>query len=92
VELIILTRVSADAGVRRFIEQRLQPWCVRSAFGPLNSPGRVMRSGWQARAEWSWSSAAGAALGHFSLIRFSQNRGRSGRLARASRCSLNASV
>jgi len=24
-ELIILTRVSADAGVRRFIEQRLQP-------------------------------------------------------------------
>ena len=33
-------------------------WCVHSAFGPLNSPGRVMRSGWQARAEWSWSSAA----------------------------------
>src|SRR6195952_3698762 len=70
-ELIILTRVSADAGIRRFIEQRLQP-VVR----PLGFP----------KAEFSWSRYAkwlsGARgmelaerrlvppLGHFSLVRF----------------------
>jgi len=69
-ELIILTRVSADAGMRRFIEQRLQPV--------------VRRLGW--RTDFAWSRfaqwAAGAhdvelverrpvpPLGHFSLIRF----------------------
>ena len=56
-ELIILTRVSADAGMRRFIEQRLQPVCVRSASARPNFPGRAMRNGWPARAEWNWWSA-----------------------------------
>ena len=58
-ELIILTRVSADAGMRRFIEQRLQP-VVR----PLGF--RTAEFAWSryaqwlagARAEWNWSSAA----------------------------------
>ena len=69
-ELIILSRVSADAGIRHFIEQRLQPV--------------VRRLGW--RTDFAWSRfaqwAAGAhdvelverrpvpPLGHFSLIRF----------------------
>ncbi len=69
-EMILLSRVSADAGMRRFIEQRLQPV--------------VRQLGW--RTEFAWSRyaqwAAGAQgielierrpvppLGHFSLIRF----------------------
>jgi phosphatidylethanolamine/phosphatidyl-N-methylethanolamine N-methyltransferase len=69
-EMIVLSRVSADAGMRRFIEQRLQP-VVR----PLGF-----------RTEFAWSRFAhwleGAhsmrlverrpvpPLGHFSLIRF----------------------
>jgi phosphatidylethanolamine/phosphatidyl-N-methylethanolamine N-methyltransferase len=69
-EMILLSRVSADAGMRRFIEQWLQPV--------------VRRLGW--RTEFAWSRyaqwAAGAhgmelverrpvpPLGHFSLIRF----------------------
>jgi phosphatidylethanolamine/phosphatidyl-N-methylethanolamine N-methyltransferase len=69
-EIILLSRVSADAGMRRFIEQRLQP-VVR----PL---------GWRTEFAWSrytqWASRAhGVELierrpvppfGHFSLIRF----------------------
>jgi phosphatidylethanolamine/phosphatidyl-N-methylethanolamine N-methyltransferase len=70
-ELIILTRVSADAGVRRFIEQRLQP-VVR----PLGF--RTAEFAWSRYAQW----LAGAhgmelverrlipPLGHFSLVRF----------------------
>jgi phosphatidylethanolamine/phosphatidyl-N-methylethanolamine N-methyltransferase len=70
-ELIILTRVSADAGVRRFIEQRLQP-VVR----PLGF--RTAEFAWSRYAQW----LAGAhgmelverrlipPLGHFSLLRF----------------------
>jgi phosphatidylethanolamine/phosphatidyl-N-methylethanolamine N-methyltransferase len=69
-ELIILTRVSADAGMRRFIEQRLQP-VVR----PLGF--RTAEFGWSRYAQW----LAGARemelverrlvppLGHFSLVR-----------------------
>jgi phosphatidylethanolamine/phosphatidyl-N-methylethanolamine N-methyltransferase len=69
-EIILLSRVSADAGMRRFIEQQLQPV--------------VRRLGW--RSEFAWSRYAGWAartsgielierrpvppLGHFSLIRF----------------------
>jgi phosphatidylethanolamine/phosphatidyl-N-methylethanolamine N-methyltransferase len=69
-EIILLSRVSADAGMRRFIEQWLQPV--------------VRRLGW--RTEFAWSRyeqwAAGTPevqlierrpvppLGHFSLIRF----------------------
>ena len=70
-ELIILTRVSADTGVRRFIEQRLQP-VVR----PLGF--RTAEFDWSRYAQW----LAGAhgmelaerrlipPLGHFSLVRF----------------------
>jgi len=70
-ELIILTRVSADAGMRRFIEQRLQP-VVR----PLGF--RTAEFAWSRFMQW----AAGARgielverrlvppLGHFSLVRF----------------------
>jgi phosphatidylethanolamine/phosphatidyl-N-methylethanolamine N-methyltransferase len=70
-EMIILSRVSADAGMRRFIEQRLQP-VVR----PLGF--RTAEFAWSRFVQW----AAGARgielverrlvppLGHFSLIRF----------------------
>ena len=70
-ELIILTRVSADAGVRRFIEQTLQP-VVR----PLGF--RTAEFAWSRYTKW----LAGAngmelaerrlipPLGHFSLVRF----------------------
>jgi phosphatidylethanolamine/phosphatidyl-N-methylethanolamine N-methyltransferase len=69
-ELIILTRVSADAGMRRFIEQRLQP-VVR----PLGF--RTAEFAWSRYVQW----LAGAhgmelverrpvpPLGHFSLVR-----------------------
>src|SRR6201994_80408 len=70
-ELIILTRVSADAGMRRFIEQRLQPVVRPLGFRPAEFA-------WSRYAKW----LAGAErmelaerrlvppLGHFSLIRF----------------------
>ncbi|MDB5608848.1 MAG: Phosphatidylethanolamine/phosphatidyl-N-methylethanolamine N-methyltransferase [Bradyrhizobium sp.] len=70
-EMILLSRVSADAGMRRFIEQRLQPVVRRLGF-------RTAEFAWSRFAQW----AAGAhgmelverravpPLGHFSLIRF----------------------
>jgi phosphatidylethanolamine/phosphatidyl-N-methylethanolamine N-methyltransferase len=70
-ELIILTRVSADAGMRRFIEQRLQP-VVR----PLGF--RTAEFAWSRYATWL-AGARGMELaerrlvpplGHFSLVRF----------------------
>jgi phosphatidylethanolamine/phosphatidyl-N-methylethanolamine N-methyltransferase len=70
-ELIILTRVSADAGMRRFIEQRLQP-VVR----PLGF--RTAEFAWSRYAQWL-AGARGMELaerrlvpplGHFSLVRF----------------------
>jgi phosphatidylethanolamine/phosphatidyl-N-methylethanolamine N-methyltransferase len=69
-ELIILTRVSADAGMRRFIEQRLQP-VVR----PLGF--RTAEFAWSRYARWL-AGAQGMELverrlvpplGHFSLVR-----------------------
>ena len=70
-ELIILTRVSADAGMRRFIEQRLQP-VVR----PLGF--RTAEFAWSRYAKWLAGSPAMELverrlvppLGHFSLVRF----------------------
>jgi phosphatidylethanolamine/phosphatidyl-N-methylethanolamine N-methyltransferase len=73
-ELILLSRVSADAGMRRFIEQRLQPV--------------VRQLGWRTEFAWSrymqWLAAApGMELierrpvppfGHFSLIRFRKTK------------------
>jgi phosphatidylethanolamine/phosphatidyl-N-methylethanolamine N-methyltransferase len=70
-EMIILTRVSADAGVRRFIEQKLQP-VVR----PLGF--RTAEFSWSRYAKWL-ANAHGMELverrlipplGHFSLVRF----------------------
>lgn len=69
-EIILLSRVSADAGMRRFIEQQLQPV--------------VRRLGWRTEFAWSryaeWSARTSGIelierrpvppLGHFSLIRF----------------------
>jgi phosphatidylethanolamine/phosphatidyl-N-methylethanolamine N-methyltransferase len=70
-ELIILTRVSADAGMRRFIEQRLQPVVTRLGF-------RTAEFAWSRYTNWL-SGAKGMELverrlipplGHFSLVRF----------------------
>jgi phosphatidylethanolamine/phosphatidyl-N-methylethanolamine N-methyltransferase len=70
-ELIILTRVSADAGMRRFIEQRLQPVVTRLGF-------RTAEFSWSRYTQWL-AGAKGIELverrlipplGHFSLVRF----------------------
>lgn len=69
-ELIILTRISADAGVRRFIERRLQP-VVR----PLGF--RTAEFTWSRYAQWLAGteemelveSRSMPPLGHFSLLR-----------------------
>src|SRR3984957_18943986 len=70
-ELIILTRVSADDGVRRFIEQQLQPVVTRLGF-------RTAEFGWSRYTRWL-SNAKSVELverrlipplGHFSLVRF----------------------
>jgi phosphatidylethanolamine/phosphatidyl-N-methylethanolamine N-methyltransferase len=70
-ELIILTRVSADAGMRRFIEQKLQPVVTRLGF-------RTAEFAWSRYTKWL-AEAKGIELverrlipplGHFSLVRF----------------------
>jgi phosphatidylethanolamine/phosphatidyl-N-methylethanolamine N-methyltransferase len=70
-ELIILTRVSADAGMRRFIEQKLQPVVTRLGF-------RTAEFAWSRYTRWL-ADAKGIELverrlipplGHFSLVRF----------------------
>jgi phosphatidylethanolamine/phosphatidyl-N-methylethanolamine N-methyltransferase len=70
-ELIILTRVSADAGMRRFIEQQLQPVVRRLGF-------RTAEFAWSRYTSWL-AGAKGMELverrlipplGHFSLVRF----------------------
>ena len=70
-ELIILTRVSADDGMRRLIEQSLQPIVTRLGF-------RTAEFAWSRYTKW----LSGAErielverrlippLGHFSLVRF----------------------
>src|SRR6201991_4824992 len=70
-ELIILTRVSADDGMRRIIEQALQPVVTRLGF-------RTAEFSWSRYTKW----LAGAKnielverrlippMGHFSLLRF----------------------
>ena len=73
-ELIILTRISADAGVRRFIERRLQP-VVR----PLGF--RTAEFTWSRYAQWLAVAAEMELvenrpippLGHFSLLRIRKN-------------------
>src|ERR1700727_1560265 len=69
-ELVILTRVSADAGMRRFIEQRLQPVVRQLGF-------RTAEFAWSRYGQWL-AGAQGMELverrlvpplGHFSLVR-----------------------
>lgn len=69
-ELIILTRVSADAGMRRFIERKLQPVVRQLGF-------RTADFAWSRYARWL-AGARGMELverrlipplGHFSLVR-----------------------
>jgi phosphatidylethanolamine/phosphatidyl-N-methylethanolamine N-methyltransferase len=70
-ELIILTRVSADAGMRRFIEQQLQPLVRRLGF-------RTAEFAWSRYTRWLSGSKSVELverrlippLGHFSLVRF----------------------
>ena len=70
-ELIILTRVSADAGMRRFIEQQLQPLVRRLGF-------RTAEFAWSRYTNWlAGAPSIGLVerrlippLGHFSLVRF----------------------
>ena len=70
-ELIILTRVSADAGMRRVIERTLQPVVTRLGF-------RTADFSWSRYTDWL-SGTKGMELverrlipplGHFSLVRF----------------------
>ena len=56
-ELIILTRVSADAGMRRFIEQRLQPVVRPLGFRTAEFAWSRYARWLAARAGWNWSSA-----------------------------------
>ena len=70
-ELIILTRVSADEGVRRVIEQALQPVVRRLGF-------RTAEFGWSRYLRWLTGAHSMELverrlippLGHFSLVRF----------------------
>ncbi|MBV9566321.1 MAG: methyltransferase domain-containing protein [Bradyrhizobium sp.] len=70
-ELIILTRVSADAGMRRFIEQTLQPVVRRLGF-------RTAEFAWSRYTKWLADAKSIELverrlippLGHFSLVRF----------------------
>ena len=55
-EIILLSRVSADAGMRRFIEQRLQPVVRQLGFRTDFAWSRYTE--WLAeRMRWNWSSA-----------------------------------
>src|ERR1700760_2835398 len=70
-ELIILTRVSADEGLRRVIERTLQPIVTRLGF-------RTAEFAWSRYTKWLASAESMELaerrlippLGHFSLVRF----------------------
>jgi phosphatidylethanolamine/phosphatidyl-N-methylethanolamine N-methyltransferase len=69
-EIIILSRVSADAGMRRFIEQQLQPVVRQLGFRTEFAWSRY--TNWLARSKGMElvERRAIPPLGHFSLIRF----------------------
>ena len=69
-EIIILSRVSADAGMRRFIEQQLQPVVRQLGFRTEFAWSRY--TDWLARSKGMElvERRAIPPLGHFSLIRF----------------------
>ena len=89
-EIILLSRVSADAGMRRFIEQQLQPVVRRL--------GLRTEFAWSRYAEWA-AQVDGMELverrpvpplGHFSLIRFPQGGEPGRRLTRPAAASRRA--
>jgi phosphatidylethanolamine/phosphatidyl-N-methylethanolamine N-methyltransferase len=69
-EIILLSRVSADAGLRRFIEQRLQPVVRQLGFRTDFAWSRYTQ--WAARAHGVElvERRPVPPFGHFSLIRF----------------------
>jgi phosphatidylethanolamine/phosphatidyl-N-methylethanolamine N-methyltransferase len=69
-EIILLSRVSADAGLRRFIEQRLQPVVRQLGFRTDFAWSRYTQ--WAARAHGVElvERRLVPPFGHFSLIRF----------------------
>jgi len=78
--LILLSRVSADAGMRHFIEQRLQP-VVRQL--PATEFAWSRYAQWLAApAEWNWSNAARYRPRSLLADSFSQDRGPQPRLNR----------
>ena len=82
-ELIILTRVSADAGMRRFIEQRLQP-VVRPLGFRTAEFSLVALCAMAGGRAWHRTGGAppGAAARPFLPGAFSQSRRRRGRVTR----------
>jgi phosphatidylethanolamine/phosphatidyl-N-methylethanolamine N-methyltransferase len=75
-ELIVLSRVSADAGMRRFIEKRLQPVVCQLGF-------RTADFAWSRYERWAANRPYGIELverrpvpplGHFSLIRYRKSK------------------
>ena len=69
-EIILLSRVSADAGMRRFIEQRLQPVVRNLGFRTEFAWSRYARWAAGARSVELIERRPVPPRGHFSLIRF----------------------
>ncbi len=69
-EIILLSRVSADAGMRRFIEQRLQPVVRQLGFRTDFAWSRYTDWAAQAHGMELVERRPVPPLGHFSLIRF----------------------
>jgi phosphatidylethanolamine/phosphatidyl-N-methylethanolamine N-methyltransferase len=69
-EIILLSRVSADAGMRRFIEQRLQPVVRQLGFRTDFAWSRYTEWAAQAQGMELVERRPVPPLGHFSLIRF----------------------
>ena len=69
-EIILLSRVSADAGLRRFIEQRLQPVVRQLGFRTDFAWSRYTQWAAQAHGMELVERRPVPPFGHFSLIRF----------------------
>jgi phosphatidylethanolamine/phosphatidyl-N-methylethanolamine N-methyltransferase len=69
-EIILLSRVSADAGMRRFIEQRLQPVVRQLGFRTDFAWSRYAKWAAEAHGMELVERRPIPPLGHFSLIRF----------------------
>ncbi len=69
-EIILLSRVSADAGMRHFIEQRLQPVVRQLGFRTDFAWSRYTKWGGESPRHELVERRPVPPLGHFSLIRF----------------------